>query len=178
METPKKVTIQAIVDDELHDKIKQDAERESRKVSQHVSHVLKVHISEVEKQNLLYLKNNTENKHLKNKNMENTLNFNVKENSIQEFAKNYIVHLENPRDFGRRESEVINPYYILGKDKFYVKRSIKDLIPGINGIVFTLSDESRNNGTKLTNTYVYHIDAYDDILFELILIDFKVEVAK
>lgn len=49
METPKKVTIQAIVDDELHDKIKQDAKRESRKVSQHVSHVLKVHISEVEK---------------------------------------------------------------------------------------------------------------------------------
>jgi hypothetical protein len=50
METGKKVTIQSIIDDDLHDKLKQDAERESRKISPHVQHILKVHISEVEKE--------------------------------------------------------------------------------------------------------------------------------
>jgi hypothetical protein len=107
-----------------------------------------------------------------------TLKFEVKENSIQEFAEKWFVTLDRPQDFARREREPINPYYILGQQNIYVRKEIMSIISNDPAIVFTLSDLSRNTNTKLTNTYVYAIEPYDDVLLQLDLIDFKVEVQK
>lgn len=48
MEAGKKVTRQTVLDTELDDKLNQDAERESRKLSPHISHIIKQHIAKVE----------------------------------------------------------------------------------------------------------------------------------
>jgi len=48
METGKKVTRQVVLDADLDAKLQIDAESESRKLSPHISHIIKQHISKVE----------------------------------------------------------------------------------------------------------------------------------
>lgn len=108
--------------------------------------------------------------------MENVMSFEVKENSIHEFADKYLVDPQRPQDTGRKEP--INPYYILGRQEIYIRKEIMDVIQNDSVIKFELADESRNNRTRLVNIYQYSIEKYDDVLLKLELIDFKIEIAK
>lgn len=110
--------------------------------------------------------------------MEQTLNFEVKENSLQEFAEKYFVNIDRPQDFGRSSKEQLNPYYILGRQEIFVRKNIIDVIEKDPVIKFTLSDLSNISRATLLNTYQYSIEKYDDVLLKLVLIDFKVENVK
>ena len=48
METGKKVTRQVVLDADLDAKLQVDADNESRKLSPHISHIIKQHIAKVE----------------------------------------------------------------------------------------------------------------------------------
>lgn len=109
--------------------------------------------------------------------MEKTIDFEVKENSIQEFAEKYFVDPTRGMD-GVGRKEPVNPYYLLGRQEVFVRKEIMEVIENDPTIKFTLADESRNTRTRLVNIYQYSIEKYDDVLLKLELIDFKVEIAK
>lgn len=48
MGTEKKVTRQVVLDVDLDAKLNQDAQNETRKLSQHIKHIIKIHIEKVE----------------------------------------------------------------------------------------------------------------------------------
>lgn len=109
--------------------------------------------------------------------MEKTIDFEVKENSVQEFADKYFIDAQRPMD-GSGRKEPINPYYLLGRQEVFVRKEIMEIIENDATIKFSLADESRNTRTRLVNIYQYSIEKYDDVLLKLELIDFKVEIAK
>jgi len=101
-----------------------------------------------------------------------TKQFLVKENSLQEFASAYFLEDEIN---GRRDTrDRINPYNILGGDKIFARKSILDQI-GLSGhVVFEIIDESNKTRSKMTHTYKYLVEMYDDFTVVLTLFDFKV----
>lgn len=107
---------------------------------------------------------------------ESKFSFNVKQNGLQEFADKWIVDTSTRRDDIRKAQ--IDPYYIIGQEKMYIKKSFIDKLQGDPVITFELFDEGRNFRSQLVNTYAYSIEQYDDVCFELRLIDFKVELRK
>jgi hypothetical protein len=65
-----------------------------------------------------------------------------------------------------------NLYYFF-KDSIIVSQSE---LGGVNTIEFQLTDTSRGSNKKLINTYLYSVKEYDSISFELVLIDFKIDL--
>lgn len=113
--------------------------------------------------------------------MEKTIDFKVNEQSLQEFADEwFIASLKDAERHGeiidRRQNEVVNPYYIIGKDEIYVKKKFIEFCGNNLIVVFTLSDETQRNRTKLMNTYQYSIEKYDDVSLVLRLVDFKIDI--
>jgi hypothetical protein len=69
-----------------------------------------------------------------------------------------------------------NKYYFF-KDRIIIE---KNKLLGIEAeqLEFTLSDQSIGSMSKLTNTYLYEVKEYDAVCYELVLIDFKVELVR
>lgn len=107
--------------------------------------------------------------------MNEPIYFNVKENSLQEFADKFIVLIKDQKSFGERVDK-INPYYIIGKKEIFVRKQIMDVIQHDPIIVFTLADISENSRTNLINTYIYTIEPYDNLSLKLVLFDFKISI--
>jgi len=103
-----------------------------------------------------------------------TKQFLVKENSLQEFASAYF--LEDEINGHRRDTrDRINPYNILGGDRIFARKSILEQI-GVSGhVVFEIIDESNKTRSKMTHTYKYLVEMYDDFTVMLILFHFKVK---
>lgn len=101
---------------------------------------------------------------------------NVKEKSVCEFLNNNMVNVGGSivdDEFNTRKG--VNVYSQM-RDRMYFK---KGLIVDIGDeVVFELFDSSQRTGAELINRYIYKANEYDDISIEMVLIDFKVELAK
>jgi len=103
---------------------------------------------------------------------ENRKSFLVKDGSLNEFFKGIKISdsrgnfIDSERDF--------NPYSLM-RDKLIIPIfKIDSAKPDV--VVFELKDSGRMSGKDLVNTYTYEVTGYDNISFELKLIDFKVEL--
>ena len=97
------------------------------------------------------------------------LKFNVKDNGLQEFFKNYGVVDKQPRRCG----ETDNPYYLL-KDVLFLKKTAP--IPPGTSVTLELSDVSSYSRKYLLNKYEYEVDHYDDVVYRLTLKKFSIEL--
>lgn len=104
------------------------------------------------------------------------IKFNVKEESLQEFADKYVIEMADLLA-DRRPGYKIEPYSLLGKD-FYVRKSILELAASDSVIQIEMSDTSRRGGSDLKNIYQYSIDEHDSISFKMTLIDFNIVLVK
>lgn len=99
----------------------------------------------------------------------------IKENSVNEFVNNYVI--ADARDYERGPNkDVINPYYVLGREEFLCRKSLLDITNGHGFIHIELLDKGRGSDRNLINTYTYEIYDYDLLAVKLVLIDFKVEL--
>lgn len=105
--------------------------------------------------------------------MKGKLEILVKENSLIGFLSNRMVDY-NVDNFKRQSCDGnVNPYYLM-KDIIYIKKD-EDLTVNQH-IIFELEDESKQTKSKLINRYTYSIKEYDDVSYQLLLIDFKVNI--
>lgn len=104
-----------------------------------------------------------------------TIKLEIKQDSVNEFVNNYVI--ADARDYERGPGrDVINPYYVFGKEEFLCKKSLLDLTLGAPLIKVTLIDRGQGSHRDLVNTYVYEIQEYDLIAVKLFLREFKVEL--
>ena len=104
---------------------------------------------------------------------ENRKSFLVKDGSINEFFKGAQIS-DNRGNFTSPSERDFNPYSLMRDNIILPIEKIDTVKPDI--VVFELKDSGRMSGKELINTYTYEVLGYDDVCFNLKLIDFKVNL--
>lgn len=97
--------------------------------------------------------------------------FNVKNESLNQFFREFGVGQELPT--GQRDSisRHVSPYHLM-KNTIYLKRHS---IPQ-GQVRFELEDYASGSGSKLANIYTYAVTPYDDVSVKLDLVDYEVKL--
>ena len=101
-----------------------------------------------------------------------TIKFNVKDKSVDDFFMKYRVKTDNGNNISYRG--VNDGGYNYMKDTLYIDKSC-DLKVG-DQVEFELGDRAQFSQTELVNSYIYEAVEYDDMNIKLELKDFKVEI--
>ncbi len=93
----------------------------------------------------------------------------IKEESILLFFEGI-----TQEQYEMKSSNRLNLYYYFKDNIICEKTKIK--FNNVKNIEFTISDFSNGSNAKLVNTYLYEVKEYDSISYELVLVDFKVNL--
>jgi len=100
------------------------------------------------------------------------IKLNVKDESVAVFMAERLIGYEKPSQH-QMDRQDISPHYLM-QDKMYFK--ITNEFSVGDKFAIHLFDEGKHSRTELTNEYIYEVKAYDDISYEIKLIDFKVKL--
>lgn len=100
------------------------------------------------------------------------IKLNVKDKSVYLFFSEKLIGYRPNERHTMREDE--SPYHLM-KDEMYIKKEIGLDVGEL--VKFELADTSMMSRKDLKNTYVYRVEAYDDVAVKLVLSDFKIETA-